>query len=205
MQVERGRFLLFVSTLAAGGAGGYLLAQARKPVISTMREPAPAPTATPTALPVGHAELTSAKIKSSCDDSVGEPGECPPIGLPTTEGGCGSLANTRCKDFKKTMKPRVAAAAVACLVTLKAGEQCDPKRIELCAHNALRKACDDSSAPSVVQACDSLAATCAGISRRECTMTMSGLRETGREALVDCAKAHCNDKGIMGCAAAAGL
>jgi hypothetical protein len=204
MQVERGRFLLFVSTLTAGGAGGYLLAQAHRPV-STMREPAPAPTATPTAVPVGQTELTSAKMKSSCDDSVGEPGECPAIGLPTTEGGCGSLANTRCKDFKKTMKPRVAAAAVACLGKLKGGEQCDPKRIELCAHNALMNACDDASAQSVVQACDSLAATCPGISKRECTMTMSGLRETGREALVDCAKAHCNDKGIMGCAGAAGL
>jgi hypothetical protein len=85
-------------------------------------------------------------MKSTCDDSVGEPGECPPIGLATTEGGCGSLANTRCEDFKKTMKPRVAAAAIAGLAKLTGAEQCDPKRIDLCAHDALLHACDDVAA-----------------------------------------------------------
>jgi hypothetical protein len=28
---------------------------------------------------------------------------------------------------------------------------------------------------------------------------MSGLRETGRERMLDCAKKHCVDKGILGC------
>lgn len=217
MQVERGRFLLFVSSLAAGGAAGYLLSEkdvvphlahgAHEPKpVSMVQEPAPAPPIAPAAPSVGQTELTSAKTggqgaKPACDDTVGEAGECPPIGLPTTEGGCGSLANTRCNDFKKTMKPRVAAAAVACLGKLKGGEQCDPKRVELCAHNALMNACDDSGAESVGKSCDSIAASCSGISKQECTMTMSGLRETGREALLDCAKAHCSDRGIVGCAA----
>lgn len=214
MQVERGRFLLFVSSLAAGGAAGYLLSEKDvvphlaggahdpKPV-ATVQVPETPPVGEPA--PTARTELTSAKAqagqKAACDDSAGDADECPPVGLPTEEGGCGALANTRCQDFKKTMKPRVAQAAVACLKKLKGGEQCDPKRIELCAHNALMNACDDSAAPSVTQSCDSIAASCTGISKQECTMAMSGLRETGREAMLDCAKKHCNDKGILGCEA----
>jgi hypothetical protein len=99
------------------------------------------------------------------------------------------------------MKPRVAAAAIACLNKL-GGASCDPKRIELCAHTALMNACDDSSAPTVTQSCDAISTTCgSNISKQECTMAMSGLRETGREAMADCAKRHCNDKGILGCEA----
>lgn len=216
MQVERGRFLLFVSSLAAGGAAGYLLSEkdvvphlansAHNPKpVAMVQEPEPSvPESAPIAS-TGQTELTSASASRSpktCDDSVGEADECPPIGLPMEEGGCGALANTRCNDFKKTMKPRVAAAAVACLKKLKGGAQCDPKRIELCAHNALMNACDDSTAQSVTQSCDAIAATCSGISKQECTRAMSGLRETGREAMLDCAKKHCDDKGILGCEAA---
>lgn len=217
MQVERGHFLLLVSTLAAGGAAGYLLSEKDvvphladsahnpKPVTMVQLPESPAAMQVP-ATPTGQTELTSAKTqaeakKMACDDSVGEADDCPAVGLPTEEGGCGALANVRCQDFKKTMKPRVAAAAVSCLKKLKGGEQCDPKRIELCAHNALMNACDDSTAPSVTQSCDSIATTCTGISKQECSMAMSGLRETGREAMLDCAKKHCNDRGILGCEA----
>lgn len=207
MQVERGRFLLFVSAMAAGGAAGYLLSE--KDVVPHLADSAhnPKPVAmvqvpdSPAPVLTGQTELTSAKAaKPACDDATGDPGPCPPIGLPTEEGGCGALAATRCNDFKKSMKPRVAEAAVACLNRLKGGELCDPKRIDLCAHNALMSACDDSSAQSVTESCDSIATTCgASISKQECSLAMSGLRETGREAMTDCAKKHCNDKGILGC------
>ena len=32
---------------------------------------------------------------------------------------------------------------------------------------------------------------------------MAGLQELGREAMLDCAKKHCEDRGILGCEAAA--
>ncbi|MBX3226159.1 MAG: hypothetical protein KIT84_28700 [Labilithrix sp.] len=203
MQVDRGRFLLFVSTLAAGGAAGYLLSE--KDVVPHLADRAAAP---PEPLPEpahvlelpASTELTSAK--AACDDSAGEPGDCPAIGLPTAEGGCGGLAAMRCADFKKTMKPRVAERAVSCLNKLTAAERCDPKRIELCAHVALMNACDDSSAESVTRSCDAIAASCTGASKTECALAMSGLEEIGREAMTECAKKHCNDKGVLGCEAA---
>ena len=125
-------------------------------------------------------------------------GDCPAVGLPTEEGGCGALAANRCADFKKTMKPHVAQSAVACLKKLSPAEQCDPKRVDLCAHNALMNACDDSSAESVTKTCDSVVNACPGASKTECTLALSGLREIGRESLLDCARAHCADKGIVG-------
>lgn len=207
MQVERGRFLLAVSTLAAGAAGGYLaseknvvphLSELRGPTIQ--QESTPPPPAEPEV--TGVAQLTAAeKIKPACDDSItaADIGDCPAVGLPTEEGGSGGLAAARCADFKKTMKPRVAAAAVACLKHLSPAEQADPKRVDLCGHNALMNACDDSSAESVTQTCAAIANACPGTSKQECGMAMSGLREIGRESLLDCTRAHCTDKGLVGC------
>src|SRR5688572_18933611 len=127
MQVERGRFLLIVSTLAAGGAAGYLLSE--KDVVPHLANGAhDRAAAAPVAVSPEPAhvmelpattELTAAEVrakaKAACDDATGEPGDCPTIGLPTEEGGCGALATMRCNDFKKTMKPRVAQNAVACI------------------------------------------------------------------------------------------
>jgi len=221
MQVDRGRFLLIVSTLAAGGAAGYLASE--KGVVPHIPDSAhtqhtqqvqPAPVVVapepahvmeiPATTTLTSAELKARQMKASCDDSVGEPDACPTAGFPTAteEGGCGGFAAMRCADFKKTMKPKVAQNAVACLNKLTAGERCDPKRVELCAHNALMNACDDAEAESVTKSCDAITTVCTGSSKNECTMAMSGLKEIGREAMTDCAKKHCNDKGILGCEAA---
>jgi hypothetical protein len=146
----------------------------------------------------------------TCDDSVGEADPCPPMPGPTAEGGvsCGGAATTRCADFKQTMKPRVAQAAVACLNKLTAAERCDPKRIELCGHLALMNACEDTSPTSTISsACEKIVQTCGASplapSPKECRLVMSGLREVGREAMLDCTKKHCFDKGVLGCEAAA--
>jgi hypothetical protein len=209
MQVERGGFLLLVSSLAAGGAAGYLLSE--KDLVPHLADSAhqprrmtavQVPAAPAKAFPTSQTELTSADLANACDDSIGQAADCPPIGLPTSEGGCGALAANRCADFKKTMKPRVAAAAVACLNKLKGQDLCDPKRIELCGHNALMNACQDSTV-SAKQSCDLIAASCPGVSMKECSMAIGGLREIGREAMEDCTKAHCTDKGIVGCEAVA--
>ena len=71
MRVDRGRFLLCVTSLALGGAAGYFLSEkdvvphlargAHDPMpVSIVPVPAPAPTATPAAQPVGQTQLTSA-------------------------------------------------------------------------------------------------------------------------------------------------
>ena len=106
------------------------------------------------------------------------------------------------------MKPRVAKAAVACLNKLSAGERCDPKRVELCGHLALMNACEDRVPTSTAAtACETIVQTCGASpvapSLNECRLAMSGLREVGREAMLDCAKKHCFDKGVLGCEAVA--
>ncbi|MBX3233324.1 MAG: hypothetical protein KIT84_33555 [Labilithrix sp.] len=203
MQVDRGGYLVFVSSIALGGALGYIASE--KDLVPHLKKPEapPPPPPPPPAVSVSAPPPPPPVVDAgpSCDDSIGEPDSCPPIGLPTVEGGCGPLAFNRCNDFKKLMKPKVAQAAVACLKKLNYAEQCDPKRIDLCAHQALMNACDDP-AGTAVTTCDAIAKSCPSSSASECRLAVSGLREVGREALADCTKKRCADKGIVGCAAA---
>ena len=68
-------------------------------------------------------------------------------------------------------------------------------------------ACDES-APAVASACDELTRACASSpvppSRAECRVVVSGLLDKGRERMLDCAKKHCFDRGILGCETASG-
>lgn len=193
---------MFVTALAIGGAGGYVASEAE--LVPHLKKPPPPPPApTPPAVastpppPPPPPVASGAPVVDAgppCDDSIGEPEACPPIGPPTIEGGCGPFTNERCKDFKQTMKPRVAAAAIACLNKLTYAEKCDPKRVDLCAHVALMNACEDKT-----PACDAMPKTCASASMTECRQALSGLKEIGREAVAECVKKHCADKGIVGC------
>ncbi|CAN5802219.1 hypothetical protein BH11MYX4_BH11MYX4_15230 [soil metagenome] len=221
MIIDRGVFFLCVSSLAAGGVGGYVASE--KDVVphlagssrgsASKTEISSAPAAAPArveAVAPADAGVAPAAQAPTCDDSVGEADPCPPMPGPTVEGAvaCGALATTRCADFKQTMKPRVAQAAVACLNKLSAAERCDPKRVELCGHLALMNACGETAATSTVtSACEKIVQTCGASplapSQGECRLVMAGLREVGREAMVDCAKKHCFDKGVLGCEAVA--
>lgn len=202
MQVDRGGYLMFVTAIAIGAAGGYVGSE--KDLVPHLRKPDPPPPPAPASTvppppppPVVVSAAPVVDAGPACDDSVGpEPEACPGIGPPTIEGGCGAFTNERCKDFKQQMKPRVAAAAIACLNKLTYAEKCDAKRVDLCAHQALMNACEDKA-----PACESIVKTCAPASVTECRQAMSGLREVGREAMGDCVKKHCLDKGIVGCAA----
>lgn len=217
MLIDRGVFFLCVSSIAAGGVGGYVMSE--KDVVPHLPGSSHGPasktelSSAPTAVPVrAEAVATPAPTAQAptCDDSVGEADACPPMPAPTAEGGvaCGGLATTRCADFKQTMKPRVAQAAVACVNKLTAAERCDAKRVELCGHLALMNACDDPAAASTIAStCEKIVQTCGASplapSQSECRLAMAGLREVGREATLDCAKKHCFDKGVLGCEAVA--
>jgi hypothetical protein len=159
MNIDRGTFLVLVSTLAIGGAGGYVAAEKRAfPALDKWRGRPPDATATPepvktvteadAAPPVTAAPPPPVPTAPACDDSVaGSPiGDCPPPGFPTIEGGCGSFATTRCGELKQSLKPKVALAAVACLNKLTPQERCDPARVTLCGHLALMNACPERDA-----------------------------------------------------------
>lgn len=214
MKIDAGTFFILTMTMAAGGVAGYAASSKRMvPALDRAfgRENDPPPPAPPPPVVVDAGPpLTSAATpvdagptEPPCDDSVGTPAECPPPGYPTVEGGCGSFANTRCKELKQSLKPRVAQAAVECINKLTAQERCDKNRVNLCAHLALMNACPEKKLPAE---CDTMIAACGpspiAPSRSECRQTVSGLNADGRERLVSCVRAHCFDKGLVDCVGA---
>ncbi|MGD0526747.1 MAG: hypothetical protein ABSE49_16495 [Polyangiaceae bacterium] len=220
MIIERTSFFAALASLVAGGAGGYyagehgLLRGAPGEGV-TERQPsvpvAPAPS-TP-AVPVVESATAPAPRAPVCDDSLGSPAACPAPGYPAEEGeGCGAVPTKRCEDFKRTMKPRVAERAVDCLNALNPAQRCDSRRLDLCGHEALMNACEPEAATSASAQPDALTERCEAIARgcgagalspslRECRATMAGLTELGRDAMASCMKAHCADKGLVGCEA----
>ena len=215
MKVDPGTFFILVGTLAAGGVAGYAASSKRMiPALDNAFgrlpdppppsvEPEPRPTIVDAAAPAPSAAVDAAPPEPACDDSVGTVGECPPPGFPTKEGGCGSFAHTRCKEIVQTTKPRVAEAAVTCLNKLTPKERCDPNRVNLCGHLALMNACPEKEP---LAACESIETQCKTSpippSPVDCRQTLSGMNEVGRERVVSCMRAHCFDRGLLGCEAA---
>lgn len=138
MSVDRTTFLLMAGALAAAGCDTNF---GRAPAPT----PAPAPIAALPAAPITVDIVQPAPAAGApvCDDTQGTAEECPSVG-PSDEGVCPSIITKRCNDFKATMKPRVAAQAVACLRALKRNERCDAARINQCGHVALMSACQES-------------------------------------------------------------
>ncbi len=209
MHIDGKSFLMLVATLAAGGAAGYIASEKHLvpplgPPPPQPPAPPPPPTASAPPPPTVSAIVDAAPPPPACDDSVGTPGDCPPLGLPTVEGGCGSYANFRCGEFKQSMKPRVAQAAVACLAKLGPAERCNAQRVNLCGHMALMNACSETKTPDV---CPRILEACAAApivpSIADCERTLSGMNATGRERMLACVKKHCADKGLLFCEAVA--
>ena len=153
MNIDRGSFLILVSTLAIGAAGGYVTAEKRLlPAVDKWRGRPPEysapepPKPTPVADAAPPAALPPPPPAPTCDDSAATVGECPPPGYPTVEGGCGSFANIRCSELKQSVKPKVAQAVVTCLNKLTTQERCDTARVTLCGHLALVNACPERDA-----------------------------------------------------------
>jgi hypothetical protein len=226
VNIDRGTFLLLVSTLAIGATGGYVAAERHMfPELDRWRgrapdphpEPPPPPSAPPAsplvadaAPPVTAASApTPAPAAPLCDDDTATVGECPPPGYPTVEGGCGSFAAVRCGELKQAMKPKVAAAAVTCLAKLTPQERCDPARVYLCGHLAFANACpepvgaSDAGAKSVASICQAIVEGCGASpiapSTAECRQLVAGMTDVGRERTRSCMKTHCFDRGLVGC------
>jgi len=215
MIIEKSGFLLMAGTLAAGGVGGWFAHDAK-----TQRAPRyiePVTTATPAPTAPSAAVVVTERVPAPplCDDSVGTPEECPPMG-PADEGMC-TFAGQRCAAFKSSFKPKVAQAAVSCLKALK-GNICDPARVNLCGHSALMAACPEPTPepsmansavappPSpVTTACENIVKSCAGQplppTMADCKQTLSGMTDFGRASMVECMATHCADKGLIGCEA----
>jgi hypothetical protein len=226
MNIDKGSFFILVATLGAGGVGGYVASERHLIVPPPPPPPPPKETASAAAAPPPPASTPPPpppKPAPTCDDQVGSPGTCPPPGWPAEEGGCGALPTKRCEEYKRAFKPRVAERAVACINALNATQRCDPNRLNLCGHAALMSACsivDESPPPSsasaggsaldaapdeVTTTCNAILHGCEGVTlgptMRDCRATLAGISVLGRDRMVACMKAHCNDKGLLFCEA----
>lgn len=222
MNVDRGSFLMLVTTLAAGGAVGYVASEKRVfPVVDkwvgripepgTEPPPPPPPPPPPSASAAPPAPPPPPPAGPVCDDSVASTviPDCPGPGLPAVEGGCGSFASIRCNDLKTAMKPKVAAAAVSCITKLNGQERCDANRVQLCGHLALENACPDVSHADagadtpVTKMCQAIIDGCGpspiAPSMSECRQLLSGMTDAGREKTRKCMATHCFDRGLVGC------
>jgi hypothetical protein len=215
MVIDRTSFMVALGSLVVGGAGGYYAGERGvlqpNPIIGVTELQTPPSRAT--ADPVATSAAPAAPPAPVCDDTVGAAGDCPAPGYPSEEGvGCGALPTKRCQDFKRTMKPRVAERAVACLSALNQGQRCDASRLNLCGHLALMNACPEPEGAAVTGVaptdeltvrCTSLVQGCGGASLgpslRECRATLAGLSAFGRDQVATCMKTHCADKGLVGC------
>ena len=208
VQIDKSAFFLAMSSLAAGGAGGYLVADRNASLPVRSPEPSvPAPSqastapdaATPAAPPV-----PPVAAAPTCDDGIGAPAACPPPPYSADESGCAPVASVRCAEFKQTMKPRVAESAVACLNALSGAQRCDPARVNLCGHMALMQACEppavgEASTDDLAARCRSMLQSCPGAAMRECESILAGMTSLGRERIAQCLASHCADKGLVGC------
>ncbi len=218
MVVDKTSFMVALGALAVGGAGGYLASESGtfrpRPTLGATERQAPVSPTSEQAVP-GSAPPAAVPSVPACDDSTGTVADCPSPGYSADEGvGCGIIATKRCQDFKRTMKPRVAEHAVACLTALSAAQRCDPNRVNLCAHLALMNACPEpeSASRATAPSSDELTSSCVSMVQRcdpgglappvrECRSTLAGLNAFGRDQMSSCMKAHCADKGLVGCEA----
>ncbi len=214
MVIDKSTFLYLTSALAVGGGVGYVVAR------DNLNVRPPPPIERPVALgqaPIAQAPFSAASALPPpvpiCDDSVGTPGDCPPVGYSAEEGGCGALPMKRCNEYKRALKPRVAERAVSCINALKPHERCDQTRLSLCGHSALMNACIEPPGPplegggtaprNIDTTCSTIVHGCEGVAVRptqsECRASLMGMTSVGRAAMVQCMKTHCADKGLAGC------
>jgi hypothetical protein len=211
MNIDKASFFLALGTLAAGGAGGWLV---RDRNLLATQQPPTEPTAlgVTAAQPAAHAATSATTPGPVCDDAIGAPAACPPAPYSADESGCAPVATRRCEEFKQSMKPRVAEHAVACLLALGPAQRCDANRVNLCGHEALRNACSTSEAPPAAATaatgddlearCQAIVQACPSASVRECRETLTGMNAVGRARVTSCMSAHCSDKGLLGCESA---
>jgi hypothetical protein len=137
--------------------------------------------------------------RADCDDTQGAAPDCASLGAeggyPANEVCPGAVfMRRRCFAYASNFKPKVAAAAVACLGTAKM-EYCNSCKPFTCGHEALMGACPDAAAEAD---CATISRSCSGVDKTKCSSYLSGMSAKGRQAMVSCLTASCG-KGFERC------
>ena len=100
----------------------------------------------------------------------------------------------KCNTFKTYFDPKIAEAAVTCMVSLSGAQVCDPAQVTACSKTALSLACTD---PSVAQLCQIAAGPCK-TSASDCAAMVSGLNDQGQQMVAQCVAQGCT-AGLFAC------
>ena len=130
----------------------------------------------------GAANLAGSAGASTCSDAVGSDISCTAI---SPGAGCApfTMPLVSCITGKVTLKPKVAENLDTCITTLSALELCDDTNTYECLYIALDAACADSAAEAT---CQTIRATCTGVTQAECVRYANGASATGLVAYQNC-------------------
>lgn len=219
-RIDRDRFLALTATLAAGAAcmpacsapappATPAIAAAPAPlVIPPIASSSPAPARS--APPVASAEPPEVPEAPSmnrpdpyegtpvqgqaCDPALNLVGTIPACALKAPGPTCESFTDTKqeCPTLGRLLKPRVAAAAVACL-NRRSGTQdiCEFNVGSICAYEALATACID---PSAKTACAKVVARCgpgSKMHKSSCEAGVSAIADAKRAKFLSCITESC--------------
>jgi len=215
MRIDPSTFFILVGTIAASGAGGWVVHERLGRRFETPPPPIPNPPPQQSAPAAAKsAEPILAPASPACDDSSGEATDCSRVPRgpdPGDEGTC-NLAAVRCIQYRDAFKPKIARAAIRCLERLKGNQICDPIAVNKCGHEALMTACppgpgsgSDAAPSDLDKNCGEILGTCKeavpGPTVADCTQTLSGMNDVGRRKMAACMKQHCDARGLYGCEA----
>ncbi len=209
MKIERARVLLATGAfVAVAGCHVYVDEPANPQTAAARPAPPPPPKpATPEPSPAKPLKVVPLKMHGAEPAGGGTPAPAPVCldSGPATAGDCAGIqassgctavptAQQKCTAFKTYFQPKIAAVAVSCMTGLTGTQACDETQTSSCGLVALAKACPD---PSVTQLCQIAAAACKS-SAFDCGKTLSGLNDSGKQAVAQCVAQGCT-AGLSAC------
>lgn len=129
----------------------------------------------------------------ACDDSVGTPGDCTKIAdIANCNGG---FEQSYCTAAGTNLKPKVAAAAVSCMLGF---SDCNVDNVYTCVQTALGTACPDTTTDAF---CVTAQATCnphETVTVAGCHALVDGLSAAGLASVHSCVESGCT-YGLWSC------
>lgn len=180
MKVDRSRFLLLTTALAAASAVGVMATGCT--VTSTDKGTTPTPAVDGSVADTGtDAYTTDGGDGAACLDDTGGAASC---------SGISTSCAAACEPYLANYKSGVARDIISCLNSLPTCEGTQAEvQIANCVKLALAKTCDDASATAF---CAPMAESCGadggtvGLEQAECVGVAKGLNATGRAAFTTC-------------------
>jgi hypothetical protein len=215
MQIDRTRFLLLTATMAGGGCGQASPGPAASapvvaaPLVSlpsgSPAEAEPPPEARaqagepeegeygdpPDEEPLAEEGDPGAPGTLSCNDVGAAPKSCASLRAPGPQCESFSYTKTRCAALAKGLRPRVAEAAIDCILARSGKPSICAFDVEsVCVTTAMRRACIDASTQS---ACAPVVGGCrGGLKMNDCQALLSSVAAKHHSRMITCMTEGCS-------------